>query len=195
VHGAPLHSEPRLRHRNSRSWLIRFATFRKDATSAKGHTLVGSAFDSELGEALADYVQSIFGKPQDRQFFASVPTDFGCVIGGLEFASCGPTEEINQDVVILHALFSIAQYTVVNAEQVSRFDDQSGFFADLPDGRFADHFADLQHTSGDGPLGLERRVGAFHEEDTGVLDDDSANTHQRKFREFTLHGSERNDGL
>ena len=55
-----------------------------------------------------------------RQFFSREPADFGGVAGGCEFSSNPAAEKINQHVVILHALFGIAQDAVVDAEQVCR---------------------------------------------------------------------------
>ena len=93
--------------------------------------------------------------------------------------------------MVLHALFWIAQDAVVDAEQVGGLDDESGFFAGLADGGFADEFSDFEDSSGNGPLSLQRRVSAFDEEDAGVLDglfdDDGADTDQREFGEFALH--------
>jgi hypothetical protein len=62
--------------------------------------------------------------------------------------------------VILHPLFRVAKDTVVHAEQIGWGDDESGFFAGLADGGFADEFSDFEDAAGDGPLGLERRVRA-----------------------------------
>ena len=105
-------------------------------------------------ESFLNYVQRIFGQIQRGQFFAGEPADFGGVAGGLEFAPNRAAEEIDQHVVILHALLRIAQDAVVDAEQFAGFDDQSGFFAGLADGGFADQFADFEDASGDRPLAL-----------------------------------------
>jgi hypothetical protein len=84
--------------------------------------------------------------------------------------------------MILDALLRVAQDAVVDAEQVSGLDNESGFFAGFADSGIADQFANFEHASGDRPLRLQRRVGAFDQEDTGVLDgvfyDDSADADQ-----------------
>jgi hypothetical protein len=137
----------------------------------------------------ADYVLRICGEVERRKFVARKPADFGGVAGGCEFAANLAAEEINQYVVILHALFGVAQDAVVDAEQLSGLDDESSLFAGLADSGFANEFADFQHSSGDGPLGLQRRVSALDEKDAVVLDDDGADSDQRDFGELALHGA------
>jgi hypothetical protein len=121
------------------------------------------------------------------EFFASEPADFSGVAGGLELSSNTAAEKIDQDIVILHALFGVAEDAVVDAEQVGGFDDESGFFAGLADGGIAHQFTDFEDASGDGPLRLQRRVGAFDQENAGLFDDYGADADQRDFGEFALH--------
>jgi len=121
------------------------------------------------------------------QLFAGEPADFGGVTGSVQFTANAVAEEIDQDIVILHAPLGVAQDAVVDAEQVSGFDDESGFFAGLADGGFADQFPDFEDPSGDGPLRLQRGVGAFDQENAGVFYDYRADTDQWDFGEFALH--------
>src|ERR1700751_5875408 len=104
-------------------------------------------------------VLRVFSEVQRRQLCPREPADFGGVGGGLQLASSRAAEKINQHVVILHALFGIAEDTVVDAQQFSGVDDQASFFASLADGGVANHFADFENSAGDRPLSLNRRGG------------------------------------
>jgi hypothetical protein len=115
------------------------------------------------------------------------PPDFGGVAGGGEIARNPAAEKINQNVVILHALPGIAQDAIEDAEEFAGFDGESSFFASLADGGVAHQFADFEHASGDGPLGLQGRMRSPYQNDAGVFDDDGADADQRNLRKFALH--------
>src|SRR6202008_1403019 len=100
-------------------------------------------------------------RSQGWQVLACEPSYFGCVGGGLQVASGRAAEEIDQHVVILHALLGITEDAVVDAEQFARFDNQTGFFPGLADGSVANHFSDFKNSAGNRPLPLNRRVGAL----------------------------------
>jgi hypothetical protein len=139
------------------------------------------------GEAFPDHVKRVFGQFQRRQFFACEPPYFSSV-AGCDWISRNPAaEKINQNVVILHALFGIAQDPVVDSEEFAGVDGESCFFPGFADGGFAQEFADFEHASGNGPFGLQRRVGAFYEDYAGVFYDDGAYAYQRGLGEFALH--------
>jgi hypothetical protein len=87
----------------------------------------------------------------------------------------------------LHALLGIAQDTIEDAEEFAGLDRESGFLASLADGGFAQEFADFEHASGDGPLGLERRMRALHQNDASLFDDDGAHADQRNLGKFAFH--------
>ena len=103
-------------------------------------------------ETFLNHVQRIFRQLQPRQFFPREPPHLGGVAGCGKISRNPAAQKINQNIVILHALFGIAQNAVVDAEQFAGFDDESGFFASLAHGGFAHQFADFEHASGDRPL-------------------------------------------
>ena len=131
----------------------------------------------------------VFGEFQRRQFFSGEPAYFGGIARGQQVPSNPAAQKINQHVVVLHAVFGIAQHAVVDPEQFSGLDDQSRFFARLADRGFAHQFSDFEHASWNGPLGLQRRVRTLHQQNTGILNDDGANADQRNFWKLSLHGS------
>jgi len=149
------------------------------------------------GEALADYVERVFGEIQSRQFFAGEPAGFGSIAGGGDFSRNPAAEKINQYVVILHALFGIAQDAVVDSEQFTGLDGESSFFAGLADNRFPDQFAHFQDASGNRPLSLQRRMSALNQHYARAFDDDGADADQWSFGEFAVHSSieERTDSI
>jgi hypothetical protein len=144
---------------------------------------------AQFVESLANYILGIFGEVQRGQFFAGKPADFGGVIGGLQFSSHAAAEEVDQYIVILDALFGIAEDAVVDAEQFAGLDDESGLFAGLADGGLADQFADFEDASGNGPMILEGWAGAPDQEDASVLDDDGADADERDFGELAFHAA------
>src|SRR5262249_49809033 len=106
---------------------------------------------------------------------------------GVGVAGKPTAEEIDQHVVILSATGGIAQDAIKNAEQLSRFDRQPGFFERFADGGFAQSFADFEYTAGNGPFSGEWRMAAFHQDDAVAFDDDGANANQWALGIFASH--------
>jgi hypothetical protein len=140
-----------------------------------------------VGEAFADYIERVFREVQWGEFFLGEPTDFGGVAGGGEISRNPAAEKINQNVVILHALFRVAQDAVIDAQELAGFDGETGFFASFAEGGFTHQFADFENASGDGPFGPHRRVKTLYQYDARTFDDDGADADQREFGEFALH--------
>lgn len=71
------------------------------------------------------------------EFFAGElgePADFGGVAYGEEFARDFPAQEVDQNVMVMDAVFGIEQDAVVDSEQFAGFDDESGFLARFANG-------------------------------------------------------------
>src|SRR5208282_2684760 len=151
-----------------------------------------------FGEAFADYVERVFGEIQHGQFLLGEPADFGGVAGGRDFSRNTAAEKINQNIVISNALVGVAEDAVVDSEQVAGFDGQAGLFAGLTDRGFAQQFADFEDAAGNRPLGLQRRMRTLHQHHARAFDDDGADSDQRDFGEFAVHGlpgSRRKDSI
>ena len=126
---------------------------------------------------------------QSRQFPPRKPADFICVAGCKKLPSDLAAEEINQDIVILHALLFIPQDAIVDAQQFARFDDEARLFASLTNGGLSHKFSNLKDSAGDRPLCLQRRMRTLDEQNPLAVDDDGADADQREFGEFTFHKS------
>lgn len=144
---------------------------------------------SQSSESFLNHVESVFCEVESVEFCAGEPPDFVCVAGGEELAPRGAAEEIDQDIVILHAAFGIAKDAIINAEEFAGFDEQSSFFASFTNGGFADHFSDFEHAAGNGPMSLDGGMGTLHENNVFAFDDDGADADQREFGKFAFHFS------
>jgi hypothetical protein len=148
--------------------------------------------NGHLTKSLLDDFMSIFCKIQRGKFFAPEPADLRGVAVGFQLSSDRAAEEVNQHVVILHPAVRAAQDSVIDAEEIGSFDDQSCFFTGFSHPRVANQFADFEHASGNGPLALDRRMGALNQEDSGVflsawLDNDGANADEGMLGKFAFH--------
>src|SRR5690242_18103874 len=97
--------------------------------------------------------------------------------------------------MILDTLLSIAQDSIIDSEQLSRFNDESGFFPGLANCGVTHQFSDLQHAAGDRPLRLQGWVRALDEQDALIFDDDGADSDERDLRKFTFHHVKPERGL
>jgi hypothetical protein len=138
-------------------------------------------------ECFRNYILSIFREVEFGKFPAREPADLGGITGSNEFASYSAAQEVNQNVVILHSVFGIAQDAVIDAQQLVGLHDQSGLFAGFTHGGFANHLADFEDTAGDGPVSLNRWMGALYQYNAIGFDNDGAYTDQREFGEFAFH--------
>jgi len=105
-----------------------------------------------------NHFEGILGEIQHGQFFRLEPADLGGIAGGEEISSDLAAQKVNQNIVVLDALLSVAENAVEDTQEFAEFDDKSRFFPSFAHSGFADQFSNFEDSAGDGPLPLDRRV-------------------------------------
>src|SRR6202140_2208468 len=138
-------------------------------------------------QSLEHNVIRIVRQIERRQFVACEPANIRGIAPRFEIAANRTAQKINQHIVIPHPSLVVSNQTLIHAQHLIRLDDQSCLLASFTDHRFAQSFTAFEDAARQGPLPKQRRGSTPNQQDTILLDDDRAYTHQRRLRIFTLY--------